>query len=249
MLANAREVIVSPLPNKGLSRMRLLRLASLLFFLTPFAAIAQEAATLTIDTAKPVASVSPTLYGIMSEEINYSYDGGLYAELVSNRTFQTNRGLSLEHWTLIQNGYAQANLEIDKTTGPSAAIPHSLKFTVTVANRGAEAGFYNTGFWGMALLPSKSYQGSFYAKADKSGFGGLTIRLVNDNTGNIAASTTVTAIGGSWQKYDFTLKTGDLAPSAANHLEFLALHPRDRLVPTDLTLSADLQQGTERQAH
>jgi alpha-N-arabinofuranosidase len=38
----------------------------------------------------------------MTEEINYSYDGGLYAELVSNRTFQTNRGLSLEHWTLIQ---------------------------------------------------------------------------------------------------------------------------------------------------
>jgi hypothetical protein len=73
------------------------------------------------------------------------------------------------------------------------------------------------------LLPSTSYQGSFYAKADNPG--GLTVRLVNDNTGNIAASSTVTALSGSWQKYDFTLKTGDLAPCAANHLEFLALHP------------------------
>jgi alpha-L-arabinofuranosidase len=205
--------------------MRLLCLASLLFSLTPLAAIAQETATLTIDTAKPVASVSPTLYGIMTEEINYSYDGGLYAELVSNRTFQTNRGLSLEHWTLIQNGNARADLEIDRTTGPSAAIPHSLKFTVTAANRQAEAGFYNTGFWGMALQPSTSYQGSFYAKADNPNLGGLTIRLVDDDTGKIAASTTTNALGGSWQKYDFTLKTGDLTPSAANHLEFLAQRP------------------------
>ena len=50
----------------------------------------------------------------MTEEINHSYDGGLYAEMVSNRTFQTNRGLSLENWTLIQNGNAQASIEIDR---------------------------------------------------------------------------------------------------------------------------------------
>jgi alpha-L-arabinofuranosidase len=203
--------------------MRLLRLAFLLFWLAPLAAIAQDMATLTVDTAKPIAGVSPTLYGIMTEEINYSYDGGLYAELVSNRTFQTNRGLSLEHWTLIQNGNARANLEIDKATGPSAAIPHSLKFTVIDASRQAEAGFYNTGFWGMALRPLTSYQGSFYAKADS--LGELTVRLVNDNSGEVAASTTVPALGGSWQKYDFTLKTGDLTASAANHLEFLAQRP------------------------
>src|ERR1035438_6398847 len=75
-----------------------------------------------------VRNPSSTLYGIMTEEINHSYDGGLYAELVSNRTFQTSRGLSLENWTLIQNGNSQATIEIDKTTGPSAAIPHSAKF-------------------------------------------------------------------------------------------------------------------------
>ena len=100
--------------------------AALLFAGVSLVSLGQTAATLTIDTAKPIGKVSPTLYGIMTEEINYSYDGGLYAELVSNRTFQTNRGLNLEHWTLIQNGNSQANIAIDKTTGPSAAIPHSL---------------------------------------------------------------------------------------------------------------------------
>ena len=101
--------------------MRSLLLAILLSSLLPAGTVAQSTATLTVDTAKPIGKVSPTLYGIMTEEINYSYDGGLYAELVSNRTFQTNRGLNLEHWTLIQNGNSQANIAIDKTTGPSAA--------------------------------------------------------------------------------------------------------------------------------
>jgi hypothetical protein len=45
------------------------------------------AATLTINTDKTVAKASPTLYGLMTEEINYSYEGGLYGELVQDRTF------------------------------------------------------------------------------------------------------------------------------------------------------------------
>jgi alpha-N-arabinofuranosidase len=205
--------------------MRLFVIAPLFFVIAPPVVIAQGVATLTVDTAKPVGTVSPTLYGIMTEEINYSYDGGLYAELVSNRTFQTNRGLNLEHWTLIQNGNSHATVELDKTTGPSAAIPHSLKFTAVSADPKAEAGFYNTGFWGMALHSSTSYQGSFYAKGDSPTIGGLTIRLVNDKTGGVAASTTVPSLGGNWQKYDFILKTGTLVPSADNHLEILVQHP------------------------
>jgi len=205
--------------------MRLFLLAPLLFAVAPLVALAQGTATLTIDTAKPVAKVSPTLYGIMTEEINYSYDGGLYAELVSNRTFQTMRGPNLEHWTLIQNGDVQANIEIDKTTGPSGAIPHSLKFTAASATPQSEAGFYNTGFWGMALRPATSYRGSFYGKAESTTIGALTVRLVNDKTGAIAASTTLPSLGSSWQRYDFTLKTGMLTPSANNHLEFLVQQP------------------------
>jgi alpha-N-arabinofuranosidase len=49
------------------------------------AALAQEGATLTIDLAQVKAKVSPQLYGLMTEEINYSYDGGVYAELARNR--------------------------------------------------------------------------------------------------------------------------------------------------------------------
>src|ERR1700709_253081 len=75
---------------------------------------AQTAATLSMDLNQKKSSVSPSLYGLMTEEINYSYDGGLYAELVRNRTFRTSRGPNLEHWTLIQNGNAQASIAIDR---------------------------------------------------------------------------------------------------------------------------------------
>ena len=204
--------------------MRSIQLAALLLIICPLGALAQSSATVTIDTSKSAGKVSPTLYGIMTEEINHSYDGGLYAELVSNRTFQTSRGLSLENWTLIQNGDSRAAIEIDKTTGPSAAIPHSLKMVVASAGPKADAGFSNSGYWGMAVRPSTTYRGSFYAKADSSAPGSLTVRLVNGKTGAVAAATTVSAPGNSWQRYTFNLKTGALAASADNHLEILAEH-------------------------
>src|SRR5579875_1782349 len=71
---------------------------------------AQQAPTaeLQIHTDKPVAKVSPTLYGLMTEEINYSYDGGLYAELVRNRVFRdqtfTTDKRDPAHWILVQEG-------------------------------------------------------------------------------------------------------------------------------------------------
>jgi hypothetical protein len=48
-----------------------------------------NAAQLDIDVTKIVSPVSPTLYGLMTEEINHSYDGGLYAEMIQNRAFHT----------------------------------------------------------------------------------------------------------------------------------------------------------------
>src|SRR5881392_1165202 len=55
---------------------------------------------LTLDLSKPGATVSPMLYGLMTEEINHSYDGGLYAELIRNRVFKDNPNRP-EGWSLV----------------------------------------------------------------------------------------------------------------------------------------------------
>ena len=89
-------------------------------------AMQAQPATLTIQADKPVAKVSPTLYGLMTEEINYSYDGGLYGELVQDRTFQSSRS-DTENWVPVPQGTAHGLVVRDPATGPSAALPASLR--------------------------------------------------------------------------------------------------------------------------
>ena len=57
--------------------------------------------TITIDAASPAGKVSPLFYGLMTEEINHAYDGGLYAELVRNRAFLDD-AQSPAHWSVVQ---------------------------------------------------------------------------------------------------------------------------------------------------
>jgi alpha-N-arabinofuranosidase len=175
---------------------------------------------LKLDLKNPKGKVSPSLYGLMTEEINFSYDGGLYAELVRNRTFHE----KLDRWYLIEDGNGQASMDVDKTTGPSEALPLSLKIEVAQADQQDEVGVLNEGYWGMALKPNTTYKGSFYAKADSSGIGPVNISLVSNDTGKAVADAQVSSLTTEWASYEFTLKTGDLRPSAAHHLELKLSH-------------------------
>jgi alpha-L-arabinofuranosidase len=181
-------------------------------------------AILTIQADKPVSKVSPTLYGLMTEEINYSYDGGLYAEMVRNRTFRPNRS-NVPNWTLVEDGSARAKTSVDSNTGPSEALPHSLRLEVAEADASSQAGVLNEGYWGMPLHPNTAYKGSFYAKEDSAAVGPVTISLVANLSGKVLASTTVSGLTAIWKQYSFTLKTGGIESSAANHLVVTVAHP------------------------
>ena len=188
-------------------------------------AVAQTApASLKIALDKPVHAVSPMLYGLMTEEINYSYDGGLYAELVRNRTFQDHGFGGVAHWNIEHFGTSRASMEIDPAEGPSAALSHSLALTITQADSASRAGVRNEGYWGMALRPNTTYKGSLYAKADSTFVGSLNLALINDNTGKAAASTDTPALTREWKRYEFTLKTGEVETSSENHLLLTAGH-------------------------
>ena len=173
--------------------------------------------TLSVDVQSVKGKVSPTLYGLMTEEINYSYDGGLYAELVRNRAFTDNRRLQPFHWFLYEAGNADASMIMDMTTGPSAALPLSLAITIRNATEKEPAGVANEGYWGIAVRPDTTYQGSFYAKADGA-IGPVTARLIDDDSGKVLATTTVAAVTSDWKRYTFTLHSGNEAPSARNRL-------------------------------
>jgi alpha-N-arabinofuranosidase len=100
-----------------------------------------------------------------------------------------------------------------------------MKLSVTAASAGNEAGLTNPGFWGYGLRPHTTYSGSLYARVDSADPGPLTIQMVNNATGAVAAKTQLTIQAGPWKRYEYQLTTGDIAPSMANHLELTVKHP------------------------
>lgn len=181
-------------------------------------------ATLSIQLDHPAHPVSPTLYGLMTEEINYSYDGGLYAELVRNRTFQDHGFGGVAHWDIVHLGNSSAAMSIDPAEGPSSALQHSLLIDIKNADAASPAGVRNEGYWGMAVRPNTTYKGSLYAKADAADLGPLSVSLVSDNTGKPLATATIPAVSTEWKQYNFTLTTSNATPSSENHLLLTAGH-------------------------
>ena len=182
-----------------------------------------EPVQVTIDTSKIVSPVSPTLYGMMTEEINHAFDGGLYAELLQNRTFRTTWE-GVDHWDLVRNGHAAAEWKLDESAGPSAALPHSVKLTVQSASAGNEAGISSGGYWGIPVRPHTTYTGSFYAKLDDTAIGPITARLISDKTGAVLAEAHVDLKSGPWSRYEYTLTTSAAVPSSTNHLQLTVAH-------------------------
>ncbi len=168
--------------------------------------------------ADQVAShVSPLLYGLMTEEINYSYDGGLYAELVRNRNFKEDAKDAV-HWQLVQEHGGTGLMSLDTSQPFNEAIPASLKLTVTQASGDQRVGVANDGFWGIPARPNTSYHASFYAKAGTGFAGPLTVAIVSNDGTTAHASAQVAHVTQDWKKYEVTLTTGKAGPSADTRL-------------------------------
>ena len=177
---------------------------------------AVDAVVLQIKADQVAAHVSPMLYGLMTEEINFSYDGGLYAELVRNRSFKEDAKEPV-HWQLVQEQGGTGTMALDPSQPFNDAIPTSLKLTVTRAARNQRVGIANEGFWGIPVKPNTRYRASFYAKAE--GFTGpIRIAIVSNDGATVHASAQVPRLTGSWKKYEAILTAGRAKPSAENRL-------------------------------
>ena len=171
--------------------------------------------TMTISADKPGAVIAPNFYGLMTEEINHAYDGGLYAELIRNRSFQDD-DKKPAHWAVVEGQGATAALSLDKTNPVSGGLPVSLKI-VTEANGNGEGGVANGGFWGMAVRPKMTYKVSFYAKSTHPG--PLTVRLESADGKNTWARASLSGLTNEWKKVTGFLTTpAGIAPSQANRL-------------------------------
>ena len=135
-------------------------------------AIAQTP-TLNLDFTKPGAHVSPVLYGLMTEEINHAYDGGLYAELIRNRIFKDNKNTP-EAWSLVKDDNASVAamklMAADEDHSPNDERRHAINgalqtcLRLTVEKAAGRVGIANEGYWGIPVKPSTTYKASFYIK-------------------------------------------------------------------------------------
>lgn len=187
-------------------------------------ATAQTSATIEIDADKPLHKVSPTLYGLMTEEINYSYDGGLYAEMVRNRNFD-HTWSGIGHWDLVEQGSGRGDMRSISTDGPSVDVPRSMQIEVITADSQNPVGLRNEGYWGMAVRSNTTYTGSFFAKAIKGSLGPVAISLVSDTTGKPVATATTGPLTREWKRYEFVLRTERLLPSPLHHLQLTLQQP------------------------
>jgi alpha-N-arabinofuranosidase len=185
-------------------------------FALVFSAIGQAdpaTPTLTIDAGQATAHVSPTLYGLMTEEINYSYEGGIYGELIQNRIFRDD----LKHWFVVPESSAATAMTLDESQPiDGTVLKASLKLDASQAGAGHRVGIANDGYWGIPVRPKTTYRLSFYAKSSNTGSGPLTAGIESVDGAKVFATAQIPAITNAWQKYTATLATGDdITPTAA----------------------------------
>jgi alpha-N-arabinofuranosidase len=169
-------------------------------------ALAGDLPVLQVQVDQVVAPVSPVFSGMMTEEINHSYDGGLYGELIQNRAFEDEADRAA-HWSVFAAAGAAANLALDHNHGLNEQLTTSLRVVVSHASAVSPAGVVNDGYWGIPVRPATDYRASFYAKAAPGFKGSATLAVQSEDGGTIFARAVVGPLEEKWQKYSVALTT------------------------------------------
>lgn len=152
---------------------------------------------ITVNVGEVGPKLGPLHYGIFFEEINHAGDGGLYAELVRNRSFE--EGDTPVGWQLLVPKGASASWSIDKSLPINKNNPSCLRLDVSAVNGGRVAVF-NEGYWGLPVKKGAGYRCSFYARSE-GGFAGPIHVSLEGKDGKVYASTEVKRVSAVWKKF------------------------------------------------
>lgn len=163
----------------------------------------EEGATaysLDINGKDALHDVSPTLYGIFYEDINYAGDGGLYGELVQNRSFEF--GSPLYAWSNAGYGGAAGTVTTATASPLNANNPRYARITVTKPGDGF--GLMNAGYSGIAVTKGEHYNFTFYARSGNTLAKPVTVQL-RSAAGAIHGACEITGVAADWKKFGCTL--------------------------------------------
>lgn len=228
--------------------------------------MAEGPAKLRVDLEADAKAISPDLVGIFYEDLNYAADGGLYAELIQNRSFEYSPTENASwgpysFWDLVEEGGGKGHLGLSNMRPVHANNPNYLLLNVTTAGSGV--GVANEGFDQIPVTAGKSYKMSFWAYQAYMGkrWGGdaseedepMTMKArLEDEEGGVLAEAAFVVKGRDWTQHRATL-----VPSASTDkarfvlladkaggiaIDMVSLFPEDTFMGRSNGLRKDLAQ-------
>ena len=206
-----------------------------------------EAHKFDVNTRKVGAEIAPTLYGIFFEDVNFAADGGLYGELVKNRSFEFPN--SYMGWKV----YGNVQLKDD---GPFERNPHYVRLAYSGHDH-RRTGLDNDGFTGIGYKEGADYRFSVWARVPEGGQGVVKVSLCENGSQELNqhfSQATLTIDSKEWKRYQVVLKStrrtdkGFLRvlldkQSAVVDLEHISLFPVDTWKGRENGLRKDLAEA------
>jgi len=209
---------------------------------------AQQSIIVKVNEVK--SQIQPTMWGIFFEDINLGADGGIYAELVKNRSFEFTAPLM--GWTLQGKNFKEGDILVQNRQEANAANPRYIRVNAHSNTKG-EQGITNEGFRGMGIKKGVGYNFSIMYRQQKPGVK-LTIELV-DSTGKILGSTSLVPSSNEsqeWKKQSVSFTANATEPKAKMNiwfegtgvidLDMISLFPKDTWKNRPGGMRADMVQ-------
>lgn len=189
---------------------------------------AQDSLTeIVVNAKKPGAEIKPYMYGLFFEDINFGADGGLYAELVKNRSFEFPQALM--GWNTF------GRVDIRTEGAPFEQNPHYVRLS-HAGHEHKHTGLENGGFKGIGLKKGASYRFSVWARSVDGSSQKIRIELINTQNDPFERKD-LTFDSKEWKKYEIEIKSSQeqthaslrifLASKGAVDLEHISLFPVD----------------------
>ncbi len=189
---------------------------------------ARAQGTCTVDVSKPGALVAAISRGQQLEEFNYQFEGGLYAQLINNPSFEELKN-PIAEWQLVKAGTSSATLFAQTSSDTSMLNSHQnhcIKIQVASVDSGS-VGLANGGYWGIGLKNHTTYKVSFWAKKGPTFAGTLRAKL-ESNAGAVYAESQSFKPTANWKHFTCDLITsGPARPSGDNRFVIYASTPGD----------------------
>ncbi|MCR5350907.1 MAG: carbohydrate binding domain-containing protein [Bacteroidales bacterium] len=210
--------------------------------------LSAAAQTLDISLARPGATIQPTMYGIFFEDINYAADGGLYAELVKNRSFEFPQD-ALQGW----KAFGRVAVRDD---GPFERNPHYVRLC-DPGHGHKWTGLDNEGFFGIGLQAGATYRFSVWARVPDGGRATLRIEFVDTASmgeQQFFTQERITVASSEWKQYEVVMTAAQTDPKATLRiflesrgvtvdLEHVSLFPTDTWMGHRNGMRKDLAQA------